>query len=316
MNPIDRRTFLTISGAAQAQVRNESVTASATWDATPRIAVILSSFKGSEDHDGTKIAGLADPRPVDGELSYAQIDGMMRKALEIGVRKNGGLERIVGRDERVVILAGPQTDARLVRALVTWMVERRAGKRIALAGCTVEGVASVDLASSTCVEMPLIGKPLAASNRTGSYCVAKAIQQCDKVISLAAMRTDPELGVALSMANCFAIAEPQARQLGGPDEVLADLFSLCPADYAMVCGVKARHNVIVAGPKPLAVDSVAASIMGFDPADLPFLRLARRRGFGEWETDAIWIRGNEIDEARRPFPKPAGWRPRRPEKEQ
>ena len=35
--------------------------------------------------------------------------------------------------------------------------------------------------------------------------------------------------------------------------------------------------------------------------------LAEHRGFGSRDVDAIWVRGNEIEQARRPFRKPAGW---------
>ena len=199
----------------------------------------------------------------------------------------------------------------MLRSLTTWLRARRAGKRITLAGCAMDGFESVDLNSAECVPMPVFGKPLATRNRTGHYCVARVIQQCDKLISVAAMRTDAETGVALSMANHFAIAPGAVHGAGEADEVLVDLCGLCPADYAIVCGANARHNVIVAGPKPIAVDSVAASIMGFDPENLAFLRFASQRGLGTWETEAIWIRGNEIEQARREFPKPAGWTPRR-----
>jgi hypothetical protein len=60
--------------------------------------------------------------------------------------------------------------------------------------------------------------------------------------------------------------------------------------------------------KAVAVDSVAASVMGFKPADLPYLALGAKRGFGSRDPDEIWTRGSDIEEARREFKKPAGWR--------
>jgi hypothetical protein len=292
---------------AQHPAREESVTASATWDTTPRVGVVLSNFKGAEDHDGTKIAGLPDPRPVTAELTFAQLDAMLHKALELGVRRHGGLAEIVGRDERLLILVGPQTDGRLIRSLLAWFSARRAGERIILAGAVVDGFESVDLAAEMCIEKPVPGK-------SGTYCIAKSVEECDKLITIAAMRTDPVTGVALSMANHWAITRPEARHPGSEAEVLVDLSSIRPADYSIVCGTNDHHNVIVAGPNPVAVDSVAASIMGFDPAGSRFLDLASRRGLGQWVTDAIWIRGNEISEATRLFPKPVGWPPQ-PRKE-
>src|SRR5690242_20469579 len=63
---------------------SESMLASATVDNTPRIGIVLSSFAGSVEHDGTPIQGLADPQPVDKELTHAQVEAMLRRALELG----------------------------------------------------------------------------------------------------------------------------------------------------------------------------------------------------------------------------------------
>ena len=57
------REFLALGpGAvlARAQQRNrDSVTATATQDKTPRVAIVSSSFKGGADHNGTPIPDLS-----------------------------------------------------------------------------------------------------------------------------------------------------------------------------------------------------------------------------------------------------------------
>ena len=41
---------------------------------------------------------------------------------------------------------------------------------------------------------------------------------------------------------------------------------------------------------------------------MPYLAMAERRAaWGILDTDLIWTRGNEIEQARRPFRKPAAW---------
>ena len=77
-------------------------------------------------------------------------------------------------------------------------------------------------------------------------------------------------------------------------------------------GGRVHHNVLIAGEKAVAVDSIAAAVMGFKPADLPFLALGQKLGFGSWDPDEIWTRGTAIDQALREFKKPASWRPGRP----
>ncbi len=187
----------------------------------------------------------------------------------------------------------------------------------------------VDLNFDTTVDTPVGGQPFAANNQNGMYYLPATIQECDRLITVSPLKIDPRMGVSLSLGNYRGIApgsqygfpKTGLDRLGDPDAVVADLFSLRPADYAIVggsWGVEAdrpsgtgtrsvRHNVIVAGPNAVGVDAVAASVMGFDPSSIEHLRYAESLGLGDWHTDTIWIKGSEIDNARREFLKPSGW---------
>jgi uncharacterized protein (DUF362 family) len=360
------------------------------------VGIVTSNFRGSEDHDGTKASGLADPQPMAADLTQAQIGAMVVKALELGSPIKGGLGSILGPEDWVVIkpnivschglgretrdggahhpyLAGTVTDLRVIQALVEYMAEHKYGGRITIAegsgewlpverskspvdGWTTDWDGAfgglsyrkmiqeftrrypeikfeiIDLNFDSLVELPVPGKALARNNPAGTYAIPKTIQQCDRLISVASLKTHSMTGVSLSMKNYFGIG-PGAKygfpkdglhKLGNPDEVLIDLFSFHPADYAVVggsWGVEAdgphapgarsvHHNVLIAGANALSVDAVAAAVMGFKPADLPYLAMAERRGFGVADADVIWTRGNDIEEARRLFQKPAEWRKR------
>ncbi len=164
----------------------------------------------------------------------------------------------------------------------------------------------VDLNTAPTVELPVPDKV------SVSYAIPKVIQQCDRVISIAPLATDPARGVSLAVANYASlVAKPVTT-----DEALIDLFSYKPADFALVGGSMAtegdgtpvHYNAVVAGMKPVAVDSIAASVMGFNPADLPYLALGQKRGFGSWDPVEIWQRGAEMKDAKREFKKPSGWR--------
>jgi uncharacterized protein (DUF362 family) len=350
------------------------------------VGVVLSSFQGSEDHDGTKIGGLADPQPVAKDLTTAQIQAMLRKALEIGGKRTGGLETLIAADDWVVIktniescygletrsryLPGAVTDLRIVQGLITFLVEHRCGQRITIAEgspnwqpiqrskSAVDGWTSdwggafgglsykqmveefsqrhpslrfelLDLNFDETVEMPVPGDAFAKQNPEGSYHLPKTIQQCDKLISVAPLKTHPLTGVALSLANYLGIAPgskygfPKSGllKLGAPDEVIVDLFSYHPADFAILGGCwgvegdsaqSVHHNLIIAGANAVAVDAVGAATMGFNPAEIRHLQLAERKGFGGWDLDLIWTRGNDVEQARRPFHKPAAWTPTPP----
>src|SRR5690242_17843503 len=386
---MDRRDFLGLAATAglargQQKPHQEAVVAAASRDSTPRVGIVTSNFRGSEDHDGTKVPGLVDPQPVSADLTQAQIGAMVVKALELGSPVKNGLGGIFGPEDWVVIkpnivschglgpemhdggahhpyLAGTVTDLRVIRALIEYLAEHKYGARITIAegsgewlpverskspvdGWTTDwggafgGLSyktmvqeftrrypeirfeTVDLNFDPVVELPVPGKALARNNQDGTYAIPKTIQQCDRLISVAPLKTHAMTGVSLAMKNYFGIG-PGAKygfpkdglhKLGHPDEVLVDLFSFHPADYAIVGGSwgvegdgphapgarSVHHNAIIAGANALSVDAVAAAVMGFKVSDLPYLSMAERRGFGVADPDVIWTRGNDIEEAR------------------
>lgn len=343
---IPRRHFLGLGAALWQKVTpppkvEEATVGAASEDVTPRVGIVLSSFAGGEEHDGAKLKGLARPRPVTADLDDTDIDALVRKAIELGNTRKGGLPALVETDDWVVIKThvpsgpgdggahppGEITDPRVVRTLVAFLAGNKLGARITIAE-TAAGYRKMvedfkrrfprvqfeatDLNLDEAVEMPVQGKPLAKRNPQGLYRIPKTIQQCDKLISVAPFQVHPRMGVSLAVGNYLGLA-PDADKVGDPDEVVVDLFSYHPADYAILGGewgveideTGARrgvhHNLVVAGPKAVAVDAVGAAIMGFDPARIGHLRLAEQAGFGDYTLDIIWIRGNEIDQARRPF---------------
>ena len=349
---------------APAQRKDEGFVASATRDNTPRVGIVLSSFRGGADHDGTPIAGLAQPAPAASELTAAQVDAMVVRALEVGVTARGPMTGLFAPDDWIVIktsmpvypgLAGGQwtrgaaADLYVVRAVAAYLARNRCGARITIAEGAdrwkpaAQGGGPVDGWNSTwegafsgltyagmvaelgrqyrtvrfdCVDLNFDDPvPAPAPRRQErSYFVPKTIRSCDKLIAVAPLRTDPRLGVALSLAGYLGAAP--GSKYGFPkrfevplEEAVADLYSFHPADYAVLGGswgtegggASVHHNVIVAGGNAVAVDAAGAAIMGFDPAAIPHLRLAVRSGYGTADVDAIWTRGNTIEEARRPF---------------
>lgn len=95
-------------------------------------------------------------------------------------------------------------------------------------------------------------------------------------------------------------------------EVLVDLMmmqrELHPNVFAVmdgtVCGNGAgprtmdpvEGDLVLASADSVAIDAVAARIMGFDPMQIPYLRMATERGLGEARLDRIEIVGEDIDE--------------------
>lgn len=326
---------------------DESMLASATMAQTPRVGIVASSFAGGQEHDGTPVKGLAAPLPVDAALPAARLDAMLGKALSLGTQVGGGLDRVVRPEDWVVLKVrlgaspGQTTDPRLVRGILEWLVARRRGRRFTIAEAgggwdqawggafektsyrqVVESLGKkyprlrfelVNLAEDSYLEVPANTRTYAKGNPEGVYAIPKTIRECDKLVSIAPLAVDDRLGVAACIANYRNIGRKPVQ--GEPEDVLTDLYLHHPADYAIAGGSYAseanandiRHNVVVAGGNALSVDAVAAALMGFDPRALPLLDRMELRGFGVRDTDSIWTRGNEIDEARGEFKKPARW---------
>ena len=93
-------------------------------------------------------------------------------------------------------------------------------------------------------------------------------------------------------------------------EVLVDLVlmqrELHPRIFTVmdgtVCGdgagprtmVPVIGDVILAGADPVAIDSVAARLMGFDPLAIPYLRMCHERGLGAADARGIDLVGDDV----------------------
>lgn len=187
-------------------------------------------------------------------------DSGLRKAIALGTTRAGGLPSIIATEDWVVIQTSDGADPRLVEAVQGFLKERGLGKRFTVVG-------PAELATADAQEMPVPGGERVCR-------IPKMILHCDRLL-----RVGPLMA---------AKAEISAQEL-------VDRMSFHPPDYTIFGG----HNVVVAGADPVAVESVAAQIVGLDPEKLTHLRLAADRGLGLWEAEAIWVQGNSVEEARR-----------------
>ena len=64
-----------------------------------------------------------------------------------------------------------------------------------------------------------------------------------------------------------------------------------------------QKNMILASSDQVAIDAVAAKIMGFDPMEIKFIRIANDIGLGVGEIDKIQIEGADISELNWNFSK-------------
>jgi len=95
-------------------------------------------------------------------------------------------------------------------------------------------------------------------------------------------------------------------------EVLVDLLmmekELHPGKFSVmdgtVCGdgagprtmIPKIKNIILASGDSLAIDAIAAKIMGFEPMDIPYIRMAHERNLGVGDPQEIDVIGEDISE--------------------
>jgi hypothetical protein len=280
----------------QTSAREESAVAGASQNATPRVAVVPSSFRGSQDHDGTRVSGLHDPRPLRSALTRVQVEGMLLKAVELSATRRGPIEALFGADDWVVVLCGAAPCLKVVEPLVAYLARRKAGARFTFSSTACDSICeplsracpnirfeACNLSSEDKIEVPI---PWTRGRRRT---IPQTLQRCDKVISVAPLRTASP--ITPTLANYLGAVQSMEAA-----EAAVDLASVHPAEYTVVGG---DCNILIAGAKPVAVDAIASAILGHDPQGVPCLALATRRGLGICDPDTIWIRGAEIADAAR-----------------
>ncbi len=133
----------------------------------------------------------------------------------------------------------------------------------------------------------------------------KLLTDADVVISMPKMKTHHWAGVTLSLKNCFGCLP--GRVYGWPknilhwvgiDNAILDVAGAVRPSYAIIDGivgmqgngpidgVSIASGVLVFSDDPVAADTVAAMLMGMDPARIPYLREAGRF-LGQGDLDRI-----------------------------
>jgi hypothetical protein len=259
----------------------ELMTGSATSDRTVQIGIVRSDLKDGQEEDGTPFKGLPQPSPVGATLTTAQVNEMVRKAIGFGGMRRGGARLRVASSDWVVILAGPGADPRVTSAVVVYLTENRRGRRITILGeGGAPGAEAVPLAKAERLELPLPGR------FPKSYSIPKIVPECDRLYVVASLDS-------MAVGNYGALIPNPAT-----DEALVDLYQYHTADYAIVSGTGQGRNVVFAGMNAVCVDAIAGAACGRPGG---YLAILGKRGLGETDPEAIWTRGNTVDEAKEVF---------------
>jgi uncharacterized protein (DUF362 family) len=136
-------------------------------------------------------------------------------------------------------------------------------------------------------------RPAAQFSRIKKLYLPNIALRADLLVSMPKMKTHHWVGATLAMKNLFGVV-PSAiygwpknvLHWAGIEESIADLHAAFPRQFAIVDGIvgmegngpiqgTAKHvGVLVAGREPVAVDATCCRIMGIDPSQIGYLRLA------------------------------------------
>ena len=152
------------------------------------------------------------------------------------------------------------------------------------------------------------------------YHIPATVLDCDVLVSVPALKTH-SCATTLAIKNYVGILPTHPSGVvkkgnvhdGDFQKGFVDLFSYHPADYSILegfwstegngpqWGENLRHNIVVAGADPVAVDAVGSELMGFNAADIDYLHLAAAKGFGTFDLQRIQLVGTPRESAFRRF---------------
>ena len=155
----------------------------------------------------------------------------------------------------------------------------------------------------------------------------RSLTEIDLLCSVPMMKTHTLATVTLGMKNLIGLypgaiystvragVHDHAADAGSPgiafetiDMVNANKLGLVVIDGSTAMegdgpgnGTLVSMDVIIAGTNPLATDMVAASVMGFEPVEVPTFMWAQKGGMLPQSLDEVEIRGEEISRVGRRF---------------
>lgn len=165
------------------------------------------------------------------------------------------------------------------------------------------------------------------------YWLPRAVMEADVVIGVPVLKNHTHAGVTLALKGQIGIApsdiyhspglQMYKMALGhGPADLgrhIVDLNLARPLDFAVIDGLRGVTNgptggtladppmrLIIASRDAVAVDTVGALVMGYDPASIPYLGWAAGAGLGTADVAQITVVGQRVSQVRRDFPIPYG----------
>jgi uncharacterized protein (DUF362 family) len=163
------------------------------------------------------------------------------------------------------------------------------------------------------------------------YWLPNAVLDADVLISVPVLKNHYLAGVTLGMKNLIGLLPGDLYHAPGNvygkhslshgpielDQHIVDLNLARRPDFVVVDGQRGMVDgpigsqvidppmgLVLAGRDVVAVDTVGALAMGYDPRAIPYLQLGAQQGLGTTDTSYIRVTGERLAQVRRDFPAP------------
>ena len=232
--------------------------------------------------------------------------------------------------------SGNITDARITEAITRLVLERNPKRVIIGEGSGVgydfpgrrDSITCME-ASGTSAVAEKLGVELVDLNRDeqvkvsapnayvmDAFSVARTAREADVTICLPVMKTHIRTGITCGLKNMKGVLpgnEKKRTHQCGLDRGIVDLNRLMKPGFTVVDGLIGMQGIhagevdrvplglIMAGSDVVAVDAVCSAVMGFDIDQILHVKLAAEAGLGVANLNQIEVRGERIEDVKRPF---------------
>jgi len=188
------------------------------------------------------------------------------------------------------------------------------------------------------LQVPKARNGVGAFGARSDYFVTNTIRNCDFLITVPVMKCHLQSGITCCLKNYVGTAPREAYAVPGTfhnaqlhsghsvdnriDPFIVDLAAFHPPDYAVVDGLRGlqyqehncgiddqmvQSNLVLAGEDPVAVDSLVAYLLGYNPWDMEYLHMAAKRLMGTRDLAQVDVDGGEPGLLRQRWAKPKSW---------
>ena len=260
---------------------------------------------------------------------YEEVEDTIREAINL----IGGVKNYVKKGEKVLIKpnfcvakpasSGVTTNPKIVEELIKILLEidanpivgegsayplntRKIFKKLGIYELgTKYGVDIVDLNEDEIAEVLVPNYLVLKKIR-----IAKTALTCNKILSVAKLKTHELVGATLSLKNMKGVLpgiEKHVSHRKGLEKAIADLCSVVKPTLAIIDGIigsagassftgkPVKSSLILTGNDPVAVDAVSSYIMGFNPGEMDVVRHASMKGVGVADISNISVTGEDLE---------------------